>query len=340
MDSTPTGRRRAFVLMACMAVMFMTAVEGNIIATAMPTIATELNGYGLFGWTFAAYLLTQATSIPIYGRLADLYGRKPVFFAGASLFIIGSAICGAAPTMFVLIIGRAVQGLGAGGIVPIAQTIVGDIYTPAERARIQGYLASMWGISAVVGPVIGAFIVQKLTWPLIFWFNIPLALVVIAMLAFLLQENHKRQDHAIDVLGAILLIVAVGGLMLALLQYNHLGALLIPTMILSAVAFVLLALHESRTPEPLLPVILWRDPVIRTCNLGNLVIGASAMGVSVFMPTYVQGIMGGDAFSAGAVLAAMSIGWPLAATFSGRLMLWTSYRTAAVTGGCVLIVGS
>jgi EmrB/QacA subfamily drug resistance transporter len=333
-------RARAFVLIACMGVMFMTAVEGTIVATAMPTVAGALGGYSLFGWTFAAYLLTQAATIPIYGRLADLHGRKPMFFVGASAFIAGSAVCGAAPSMLVLILGRAIQGLGAGGIVPVAQTIIGDTFTPAERARIQGYLSSMWGISAIIGPVLGAAMVEHLSWPVIFWFNVPLALAVMAMIAVLFREQRRRTEHRIDVVGAILLVVAVGGLLLCLMQASHLGGLLGPVLAVTAVAFVLFALHERRTPEPLLPVALWTNRVIRTCNLGSLGIGASTMGVTVFLPTYIQGVLGRDAYAAGTTLAFMSIGWPVASAFAGRLMLRTTYRTTAISGGIVLVVGS
>jgi EmrB/QacA subfamily drug resistance transporter len=323
-----------------MGVMFMTAVEGTIVATAMPTIAANLGGYELFGWTFAAYLLAQATTIPIYGRLADLYGRKPVFFTGVGIFILGSALCGAAPTMVLLVLARAVQGLGAGGIVPVAQTIIGDVFSPAERARIQGYLSSMWAISAIIGPLLGAFIVDRLSWPLIFWFNIPLALLVITLIAALFRETPKRADHTIDILGAVLLVISVGGLMLALMQSADLGGFLMPTVALSLCALAWFIVHERRAPEPLLPVNLWRDRVLRTCNLGSLVIGAASMAVSVFLPTYVQGVMGRDAFAAGLVLAFMSVGWPLAATAAGRLMLRTSYRTSALTGGVLLFIGS
>ena len=152
--------RRKLILAACMAASFMAAVEATIIATAMPSIATSLGGFGLFAWVFSAYMLTQAATIPVYGRLADIYGRRRIFFAGALLFLLGSTLCGFAHSMAQLVMFRAIQGLGAGGVQPIANTIVGDIYTPVERARVQGMLSGVFGVSAVIGPSLGAFIVQ------------------------------------------------------------------------------------------------------------------------------------------------------------------------------------
>lgn len=333
------GRRR-WVLIGCMAIMFMTAVEGSIIATAMPSIVAELGGYHHFAWAFSAYLLAQAVTIPIYGRLSDLYGRKRVFFVGASFFALGSLACGFAPSMIALILARAVQGLGAGGIMPIGQTIIGDVYSPTERSKIQGYLSSMWGISAVIGPLIGAFIVEQLSWPLVFWFNIPLAIAVMVLLSIVLPENMRRAAHSLDVAGALLLVVAIGSLMLVLLQGAQMGPTALGVGAVSLVAFALFAWQETRAVEPLLPFVLWRDKVLRTCISGSLFIGATSMGVTAFLPTYVQGVMGRSAFIAGGVLAALSIGWPVAATIAGQLMNKTSYRLTATTGGCLLVVGA
>ncbi|MEG2115731.1 MAG: MFS transporter, partial [Hafnia sp.] len=174
--------QRGIVLTACMLATFMAAVEVTIVSTAMPTIIGDLGGFSLLGWVFAAYLLTQAISIPIYGRLADLYGRKSMFYIGASLFLLGSVLCGFANNMLWMIIFRAIQGMGAGAITPIAFTIVADIYSPAERPKIQGYLSSVWGVSAIVGPLMGAFIVQHFNWALVFWVNVPIGLTAMYLL--------------------------------------------------------------------------------------------------------------------------------------------------------------
>src|SRR5215813_8538345 len=207
--SAETSPGRTLVLAAAMMAIFMAAVESTIVATAMPSIVADLGNFSLFSWVFTAYLLTQAVSIPIYGRLADLHGRKPVFFAGASLFLVASALCGFARTMPVLVGLRALQGLGAGAIQPIATTIVGDIYTPAERARIQGYLSGVFGIAAVFGPPLGAVLVEHVGWSFIFWINLPIGLAAFAMFAAFLHEHLEPRRHQVDYAGALLLTIGV-----------------------------------------------------------------------------------------------------------------------------------
>ena len=181
------SRRRTLVLGACLMATFMAAVESTIVATAMPTIVADLGGFSLFSWVFAVYLLTQAVSIPVYGRLADIYGRKKVFYVGAGLFLVGSTFCGFAPNMVALILFRALQGFGAGGVQPIATTILGDIYTPSERAHVQGLVSGVFGVSAVIGPTLGAFLVQNVSWELVFWVNLPIGMAAIIMVATFLH---------------------------------------------------------------------------------------------------------------------------------------------------------
>jgi MFS family permease len=192
--------RRALILAACLMATFMAAVESTIVATAMPTIVAKLGGFDLFSWVFAVYLLTQAVSIPIYGRLADIYGRKNVFYAGAGLFLVGSTLCGFSPGMLWLIGFRALQGFGAGGVQPIAMTICGDIYTPSERAKVQGLISSVFGVAAVAGPSLGAYLVQHAAWQVVFWINLPVGAAAIAMIATFLQENVRGRAHRIDYL--------------------------------------------------------------------------------------------------------------------------------------------
>ncbi len=332
--------RRTLVLAACMAATAMAAVEATIVATAMPAIVADLGGFSLFGWVFAAYLLTQAVSIPIYGRLADLYGRKRMFAIGALVFLAGSTLCGFAPTMLMLVIFRTIQGIGAGAIIPIAQTIIGDVYSPAERAKIQGWLSSVWGVSAVVGPLLGAVIVDHVGWPLVFWVNLPIGATAMAMLAAFFREHARPQVRSVDYLGTFLLVLAATLLMLALLQAELLGWWIVALLAVAAAALVLLAVQERVAPEPLLPPFLWRDPTVIAGNLGGLAIGAVVMSVSAFLPTYIEGVMGLGNFAAGAVIAALSLGWPVTSTLSARVMLVTSYRTTALAGAVFLLVGS
>ena len=319
----------------------LTATEGSIVATAMPTIVADLGGFHLFSWAFAAFLLTQAVSIPIYGRLADLYGRKPVFFAGTSLFLAASLLCGLAWEIKSFIIFRALQGVGAGAIQPIATTIVGDIYTPAERARVQGYLSGVFGIAAIFGPPLGAFLVDRVGWPFIFWINLPIGAASFAMLSRFLPERRQTRRHRIDYAGSALLSLGAGALMLVLIEAQSLGrATIIVLTAVGALALIALAANEKRAAEPLFPASLWRNRVMALGNLGGFTTGALIMAVSGYLPTYVQGAMGGSVLTAGLVLGASSISWALASFAAGRLMVRTSYRLVAVIGGLSLVTGS
>ncbi|HEY3911279.1 MAG TPA: MDR family MFS transporter [Stellaceae bacterium] len=333
--------RRGMVLMAALMATFIAAVESTIVATAMPTIVGDLGGFRLFSWVFAAYLLTMAVSVPIYGRLADIYGRKRVFFVGTGIFLVGTTLCGFARSMMVLVMFRAIQGVGAGAIQPIASTVIGDIYTPAERARVQGYLSSVFGVSAIVGPALGAFLVEHVNWAVVFWVNLPIGAASIAMFAVYLPERVERRPHRIDYLGALLLIVGIGAPMLALVQARSLGASSLASLVGLGLAMLLaLAVHEARAPEPMVPFRLWRNRVVALANFGIFGTGSTMMAVSAFLPTYVQGVMGRGPAVAGLVLGCMSVSWMFASFAAGRLMIRTSYRLAAALGGVALAVGA
>jgi EmrB/QacA subfamily drug resistance transporter len=340
--SAESVRARGLVLAAAMMAIVLTATEGSIVATAMPTIVAELGGFRLFSWAFAAFLLTQAVSIPIYGRLADLYGRKPVFFAGTSLFLAASLLCGLAWGMGSLIIFRALQGAGAGAIQPIATTIVGDIYSPAERARVQGYISGVWGVAAIIGPTLGAFFVEHFSWSLVFWINLPIGAATFLMFSRFLHEHQEPRRHRIDYLGSVLMVLGAGGIMLALMQIGN-SAEVVTIAVLAAggaVALTVLAAHERSAPEPLLPLNLWRNRVVVVGCLAGFANGAVMMSLSAFLPTYLQGAMGRSPAAAGMVLAASSVSWTFASIASGRLMIRTSYRAAAGVGGVCLVAGS
>jgi len=332
--------RRTLVLCACLMGTFMAAVESTIVATAMPTIIADLRGFNLFSWVFTVYLLSQAVSIPIYGRLADLYGRKRMFFVGAGLFMASSAMCGLSTSMVQLIIFRALQGFGGGGVQPVAMTILGDIYTPAERARVQGIVSSVFGVSAVVGPSLGAFLVEHVNWEFVFWVNLPVGAAAISMIGIFLREDVQPRARRIDWLGSLLMMISISALLLALVQQATLSR----PALLGLIAFGVLTLgaltwHERTIKEPMLPLELWRHRVIAVGSLGGGTAAAVMMGVSAFLPTYVQGAMGESPTIAGLVLGMMSVTWALASIYGGRLMVRTSYRLVAVLGGVSLVAG-
>lgn len=338
--ANPDADGRTLVLAACLMATFMAAVESTIVATTIPTIVGELGGFNLFSWVFTVFLLTQAVSIPVYGRLADLCGRKPVFFVGAGLFLTGSTLCGVAWDMPSLVCFRALEGFGAGAIQPIAATILGDIYTPTERGKIQGLVSSVFGVSAVVGPSLGAFLIQHVSWRVVFWVNLPIGAAAVIMIAVFLKERVQTRQHQIDWLGSILLLIAFGGLMLALVQGGSLGRTTLWTVSsIGIVALFVLFWHEAHTREPMLPLELWRNRVIVAGSLGSCGTGATMMGVSAFLPAYVQGAMGYSAIAGGLVLGAMSVSWAIASIIGARMMVRTSYRLVAVLGGVALAAG-
>jgi EmrB/QacA subfamily drug resistance transporter len=341
-QATPIkASNRHWILAATMATMFITAIEGTIIATAMPTIAARLGGFELFSWVFTSYFLTQAVTIPIYGRLADLYGRKRVLFVGIFFFLIGSVLCGLAWDMISLVGFRALQGIGAGGILPIAMTLVGDLYTPAERARIQGYLSGVWGSAAVIGPLLGAIIVAHFSWAFVFWINVPIGIVAVTMLAVTLREQIQHRKHHIDYLGSILLTIGTGVLMFSLVQAATLSlSTLLLLLLVAALAIAAFLVHEAKTPEPMLPLRLLRNRVIAGGNLANFAFGAVMMGITAFLPAYVQGVLGRSAFIAAVTLMPMTVSWSVGAMVTGRLVMRTSYRTTSAIGGCFLVCGS
>jgi len=336
-----SGAWRTLVLTGCLIATFMAAVESSIVATTIPTIVADLGGFSVFSWVFTIYLLTQAVSIPVYGRLADLYGRRPVLFAGTGIFLTGSALCGLAWDMPSLIVFRAIEGFGAGAIQPIAATILGDIYTPEERARVQGLVSSVFGVAAVIGPSMGAFLIQYISWRLVFWVNIPIGAIAIVMLALYLKENVLARQHRIDWLGSGLLLVAFGALMVALVQGGHLGGVMLTGLVVVGIAgLAALYWHERTTPEPMLPLELWRtNRLVVVGSLGSCFAGAVMMGISAFLPAYVQGAMGRTALSGGLVLGAMSVSWALASIVAGRFMVRTSYRTVSAWGSLSLVTG-
>ena len=331
---------RTVVFVAALIATFIPAVESSIVATAMPTIVGSLGGFRLFSWVFAVPLLTMAVTIPLYGRLADIYGRKRVFFFGTALFLVGTTLCGFARSVETLICFRAIQGLGSGAIQPIAMTIIGDIYTPAERARVQGWTSSVFGLAAVVGPALGAYLVQHVHWSVVFWVNLPIGCLAITMFALYLPEPPERRAHRIDYLGGVLLIVGVGSLMLALVQARSLGPGIAGLLALGVIALAALYWHERRAPEPMLPLEMWRRRVVLLCNIAGFGASATMMAVSALLPLYVQGVMGKSPAIAGIVISAQSVSWMFAAFAAGRLMIRTSYRVSAAVGGISLVVGA
>lgn len=341
-DSAPLSvSRRRWVVAACSVAIFMVSVESSIVATAMPSIVGALGGFEYISWVFAAYLLSQAVAIPIYGRLADLWGRKWLLITSTGLFLFGTLMCSAAWGMIPLVVFRFIQGVGGGGLQPLALTIIGDLYPPVERVKIQGNLNAIWGISALSGPLIGALLTASLGWRSVFWINLLPGAVMIAILVVNYRDRLEIRSHRVDYLGALLLTVGVGSLLLTLVQFAQLDPrTIIILLVVAAVTLGFLAFWEYRVPEPIVPIELWNNRVVSTTNLGSLAIGMVMMGVIVFIPPYVQGVMGRSPIVAGFTLISQSLGWTIIGAFAGRLLVRVTYRTMAVCGGVLLVVGA
>ncbi|HLQ96957.1 MAG TPA: MDR family MFS transporter [Pseudogracilibacillus sp.] len=335
---------RPLVLTSLIIAMFMAAIEGTIVATAMPSIVGDLGGFSLYSWVFSSFLLMNAVTTMIYGKLSDLFGRKPIFMIGVIIFLIGSILSGFATSMIMLIVFRFVQGLGAGAVQPIAMTIVGDMYTVKERAKIQGYLSSVWGISAIIGPLAGGFIVRYSDWAWIFWMNIPLGIIGMIGVGFFLHESLEKTERSVDYAGAGLFFIAISSLMLLFIESGEGWKWVsLPSLALLALFIVGMTSFiwwQTKAKSPMMPLHLWKDRLIAFANLATLTSGAIMIGLSSFLPTYVQGVMGETAVVAGFTLTMMSVGWPLASTFAGYIFLKIGYRMTALLGGISLFTGS
>jgi EmrB/QacA subfamily drug resistance transporter len=337
-DRASIGLRseRGPVLAALMLSTGLIAIDATILATAVPSIVRDLGSYQQFPWLFSVYLLAQAVSVPIYSRFADTVGRKPVILLGIGLFLLGSILCGVAWSMPALILFRIIQGLGAGAVAPMSMTIVGDIYTVAERAKVQGYVASVWAISSVVGPALGGIFAQLDAWRWIFWVNVPLCLVAGWMLLREYHEKKQTQQHRIDYAGAALLTVGLTGLILGMLEGgNAWDWISVPSALcfgIGVLALVAFGLVERRAAEPIVDLRLAVRPLILTTTIVSLGIGALMTGVTSFAPAYLEGSIGIAPLLSGLAVAALTLGWPISAANAGRLYLRVGFRRTTLVG--------
>src|SRR5580693_2878165 len=340
---TPTRpARRGPVLIALMTAMALAAMDNTIVATAIPQVVRDIGGFSLFSWVFSSYLLTQTVTIPLQGRLADQWGRKPVLIIGTIIFLAGSALCASSWSMVSLIAFRAVQGIGAGGVQATVNTLAGDLYDLAERGRVQGWLSSVWGISAVIGPVLGGSLAQYASWRWIFLINLPVGAAAVALLARYLHENVQRTRHRIDLAGAAAIFVAAGALIFGLVQggvaWPWWSGPSVAVFAVAAVAAAAAVLAERRATEPIIPPWFWRRRALSGSALAALGLGLLVIGPTTFLPTYGQTVLGLGAVAAGGVLGAMSIGWPLASAFSAKLFLRVGFRDTQLTGAVICLV--
>lgn len=335
---------RGPILIALMLTTGLVAIDSTIVATAVPSIVGDIGGFSSFPWVFSVYLLAQAVSVSIYAKLSDMLGRKPIIMIGIGLFLLGSVLCGFAWSMPALILFRVVQGLGAGAVQPMAITIAGDIYTLEERAKAQGYLASVWAISSVVGPTLGGVFSSLGIWRGIFFVNVPLCLLAAWMLQRTFHEKIQRTRHTVDYLGASLLTASLSLLILGVLEggqawaWNSIpgvGAFAVGGLLLVAFIFA-----ERRAAEPVLPPWVFSRRLLLTTSLVSFGVGAMILGLTSYVPTYLEGAIGVSPIFAGLALAALTIGWPISASQSGRFYLRIGFRSTALIGIVLAVIGA
>jgi multidrug resistance protein len=346
MSTAAVGFRseRGPVLISVMLSTGLVAIDSTVLATAVPSIVGELGGFHQFPWLFSAYLLGQAVTTPIYAKLSDLFGRKPILLLGIAVFLVGSILCAAAWNMLALIVFRAVQGIGAGAVQPTAMTIVGDIYTVAERARVQGYLASVWAISSVVGPMLGGVFSQLGIWRGVFLINIPLCLLAAWMFNRHFHETITPRHRTVDALGALLLASAMTSLVLALLGGGQTwawdSAPSISAFTAGAVLLVAFVVVERRAPEPILPLWVFSRRLLSATTIVAFGVGAILMGLTSYVPTYLEGSLRVTPIIAGLALAALTIGWPATAAVAGKLYLRWGFKRTSAAGVTLVIAGA
>ncbi|RKF50236.1 MDR family MFS transporter [Paraburkholderia fungorum] len=332
---------RPLVIAAVMASMAMVAIEATIVSTAMPQIVAQLGDLHLYSWVFSSFLLTQTAMTVVFGKLADLYGRKPVMLAGIAIFLLGSVLAGFAWSMPAMIVFRLIQGVGAGAIQPVTLTIVADLYPARERGKVQGYLASVWAISAVIGPMVGGFIIHNLSWAWIFWMNVPIGLASAAGFIAFLRESERHARPSIDFAGAALFMAAIAALMMAL---TYAGDDDIAKASLAGGAFALCLLlfvfQERRAAEPMISFALWSRRPIAACNAATVLSGMILMGATTFLPMYVQGVLHRSPVVAGLALTMMMVGWPAGATLAAKSFHRIGLRRILIGGSAFVPLGA
>lgn len=337
--------QRRMVTLAMLVSILLVAIDTTIVTTAMPHIVQQLSGLNLLSWVFAIYLLTSSVTTPIYGKLADLFGRKSIFIFGITLFVVGSMVSGMAQTMTQLILFRGFQGLGAGAVLPLTFTIIADLYPGEERAKMQGVFSSVWGVAGLLGPLVGGLFVDHISWRWIFYINVPIGIAAILLvLTFLHETTREKTKKSIDYWGAALFTIAMGSLLFALISGGQLYAwssVEVISLFVVAVVFLLaFLLVESKAKEPMLPLALFKIPVIAVSNAVGFVASGVLIGVTVYLPVWIQTLLGHSATSSGLTLMPMSFAWPLASTLAGRFMYRIGSKTMAVFGAVLIMAGS
>ncbi|HEY6835976.1 MAG TPA: MDR family MFS transporter [Gaiellaceae bacterium] len=346
---TPPGYRFSIgrilaIYAGLMVTLLLAALDQTIVATALPKVVSELGGITQYTWVFTAYMLGSTVTVPLYGKLGDAHGRKPLFLIAISIFLVGSALCGLAQNMVQLVIFRAIQGVGAGGLFPLTLAMVGMIIPPRDRGRYQGLIGSVFAAASIIGPVVGGFIVDNFSWRWIFYVNLPVGGVAMAVIIATMPRRPYKQDHYIDWVGAGILALGTTALLLGLVWGGRdypWGSWQVDGALCAAVAFFcIFALVERRVPEPILPFDLLRNQTVAASVACMALVGAAMFGTISFVPLFVQGVIGTSATSSGVVLTPLMLGAVITSFLSGQIVSHTGrYRPNTLIGPVVLCAG-
>jgi EmrB/QacA subfamily drug resistance transporter len=346
---TPPGYRFSIgrvlaIYSGLMVALLLAALDQTIVATALPRVVSELGGISQYSWVFTAYMLGSTVTVPLYGKLGDAHGRKPLFIVAITIFLVGSALCGLAQNMVQLVIFRAIQGVGAGGLFPLTLAMVGMIVPPRDRGRYQGLIGSVFAAASIIGPLVGGFIVDNTSWRWIFFVNLPVGIVALAVILVTMPKRPYRQEHSIDWLGAGILAVGTSALLLGLVwggrEYPWGSGEVIGALSASVVALSIFGLIERRVPEPILPFALLRNQTVASSVGCMALVGMAMFGTISFVPLFVQGVIGTSATSSGVVLTPLMLGAVITSAVSGQIVSRTGrYRPNTLIGPVVLGIG-
>jgi EmrB/QacA subfamily drug resistance transporter len=345
------SRRETLLTMGgVLLVMLLASLDQTIVGTAMPRIVADLNGFDQYTWVTTAYLLTSTVMVPIYGKLSDIFGRKPIFIIGVLLFLSGSALSGASQSMFQLILFRGFQGIGAGALIPLALTVVGDLFTPRERGKWQGATGALFGLSSILGPTAGGWISDNLTWRWVFYVNLPIGLIALLVLIFLMPSLHARDRRVtIDYIGCTLIALGTVPMLLgftwagttyAWLSWQILG--LLGGSVLVLAVFLLYEIWlERRDGQPIISPSLFKNSIFSVSSIVTVIFGMGLFGSISFIPLFIQGVVGSSATNSGILLMPLMLTAMAASVFSGQLVArYGKYKRLTVVSMAISVIGT